>query len=1039
MDDIKQQLLKEANQKVDRYKEAALQKEGMSYWVGDKDYNHSEVNFRVFERPTGKKIDQIKEEIQNTFAAFMKERTAALSPEFSESGQPEARATKRTVIVPQLAETATKRIDLSVDQSTMQIPGFPKAAGAQNGSLYFRWAWKRTILPSNGGPEEAKAKTLIEELNNDVDPKFEIHEFIKDMEQLRMPLLPYYNAMDLDMSSDPVTKHLIHFSREPLQINGQQAPNPLRGVAGQLEDFNRQKRNQRWQAITLSNRSKPLTFGNDDVKLFTSHSILVRCLFYKIIAGYTLNTESLRQEILGHVRDRIIQLSEKGYDMNRDQKAKIRAEWQIRYIKMVRMFKEMESIAPKEWMWQSGKEGKKIPSVATFIENQPVFADDVADQDRFKLVNYMGLLMKGRSKGTKPNPKAMALDYKYFGTDSLQRLLMHTTQPAPKNRQQGAVQIADPNTFTDPTHKIKYNADGISDSTINELSGQGQTTIGLPPLRKVAEKDVARLHAEGEVLDPRHPVAFDIKSCNMGGGHSAKLGPAVAQMAKKYGEWAQASWANLRNVFQDRQNNPQAADQYMSEEFAQMFELIDKGFFGAEVFQRNLQKHQTPQDYQSWVQTQQTKRIDKSTGQEYYSEDKSKLSKPLNVDPQTFKYLQTYGYWVSKMMDFLSALTHKSCKGTVTIKNEKTGDEQTITRYGQNLATSGGVGGGGEILLSIKYAYDASVKDFLGTPDAERAYKQQKQQAKMPGPYQNIPVRQPTPSLISPDEQQQQEDMIAPGITPQSPAILFSEHMTFWLGASSAIASEEHPDFGTAVFQKRAASNSWNEIVDALHSRFPMLEEEVGDVIPEININMEQLQRDVKKVIAGTRDQIKAEGAEVSLQNAVVYKTSEGEVYRFESGHISEDDATETQEEEVQEEISAFDPDQPATVPQEGFLMPVQGIEEESVTAPGAEQYTYNFPEQPMEPQKEMAKPMEMDTGTPDFIGKDKGQRRLIRHGPDVMTGKLRPASVIDRLVTIANKLDDHGEKDVANKVDYVLRYLKGQECLKKEQSLQAS
>ena len=141
---IKKYLLEEAQERLERVKEASLDKQGMSYLAGQADFNNAVVNFRIFPRETGKRVEDIRNEIENTFGTFMKERTAAVDAGFSETGQAQPRAKKRTVIVPQLASSPAAQIDLPPDTATMQLSGFPRAGGAKDGTIYFRWGWKRT-------------------------------------------------------------------------------------------------------------------------------------------------------------------------------------------------------------------------------------------------------------------------------------------------------------------------------------------------------------------------------------------------------------------------------------------------------------------------------------------------------------------------------------------------------------------------------------------------------------------------------------------------------------------------------------------------------------------------------------------------------------------------------------------------------------------------------------------------------------------------------------------------------------------------------
>ncbi len=1070
--DLKHDLLKESESRVKQHKEASLEKQGMAAIGGTGDFNNSTVNFRVFERPVGRRVEEIKAEIERTFSQFMKERTAALSAQFSESGQRETRSTSRTVIVPQLQDQPKKHINLPPDQSTMQIPGFPRQPSAKEGTIYFRWGWKRTILPSNNGVEQAQAETFMEELNDATGMQYEIPEFINDMEESRMPLISYCNTMELKGGSDQVSSHLMHFSQEPWQDPSFQSPmgarnaqpnmaeNPLLNTTRQIQDFNDRRKSQNQKPIALSNRVKSLTFSNDDIRHLSSHSILVRCLFHKIIAGYTLNEQSLLDECKQILRDKI-QEHNQSFNLDRDQRDKMAVEWQRRYTMMRRMFKRIEANAPREWM--RIQEEQEDPSVGA----------DVLEPGSYEVINYLGLMMKGKNKGKTINPRGYTMSYKYFGARSLQQLLRHTTVPNPQNALDGTPVIRDPNTFLDPNHKMKYANDGMSDSTINEMAAENQTTIALPPMRTFDRESTDRREQRrlqeatkrGEVHPSsygRYPVIFDTKTCNLGGHHSAKQGEGVALMAQKYGPWARETWGNLNNMFQDG---------HMSEEFAQVFDMISKGFFGAEVFQRNIQKYDDAEQYQKWVQSHQLDKVDEAGNVSFTEDNPRSLARSLAVakNPQIFQQLKQNGYYISKLMDLISALVHRSCKSTVTIVHDDEQEtKQEITRYGQNYSTSSGVGGGGEILLSVKYAYTASVEDFLGSPEAEAAYKQAKQKDKLPGKWQDTPVRQPSLHNVSPDPVRQEQDMIMPPISPESPAIQYSERMTFWLGASAAIPRDDRDDFGTGRFAKRAETDSWSEMMDELSSRFPQLEEEVGDLLPTVNLNMQQLQKDVKKVIAATRDAIKAPGAEEGVQNAIIFTDHEGLIERLESGPVIsafEDDvlpeSETTGEEPVTEEISAFEPDQPQPANQPEEVIPLQPLVEDTTFSipSGGENYTYNFPSE--EPQimprsamkvaeedlLELAhteseeKPLETpaDEIAPEYIGKDKGKRRLIRHGPDVMTGKLRPASVIDRLITVANRLDEHGEKKAANKIDYILRYLKGKECSKKEQSLQVS
>ncbi len=981
---VKKGLLQEAETRVGRFKQASLDKESMAYLEGVPERQLSLANLTTHPIEMGSGILGIRERIENSFAKFLKERTGALP------GQ--SRAGTRTTIMPELVKQkgAVEDVSLGADPGLGQadLDGLPPES--QNASMYFRWGWYRPIIPGrNTNKEEDRALDFLDEANKvvsipgeqarNVVDNYNLTQFINQIEKLNLPLMSYqHNKRFWSGETEDVNNFISSKARSSpyLTIDGKDTTNPLLETARDIATYNQQ--NPKQQRLTMGNRRARIGFRNDAIPYLTTPTVLARCIFYKIAAGYTLNEEGLHEEITDLLENDIREFQKNNYEVTQDLIEKLKYMWfgnSQQYSLMVTTFRNVEKGVQKEF--------SNIAKRGELTDEGPAGVKSEAEEIRKFTFKYFGFPFSGAGKDSPASKSYRAnmskgkvlLTYKH-----MQMLLRNLNIEQRANLQpESTIKIDDPDAFIDPRYKIRFSLDGMSDF-IGEIKKGGRKTIGTAPLTRSGGN-----------------VRFNTKSINLGGAHMAKNGPGVESLLDTFGPWAKRSWERLQQIYR----NPNVR---VNPEIAEVFKLLDaqspgSGFFGAEVLLEHINKMAASKnpvaDLQAFVNAHQTKKRDDS-GELYNVEDSGDaLGVPFRPTPQNIDQFLKYGYYIAKMMDFSYALMHRACKSVI-----QPARGPALVRYGQNYGSSSGIGGGGELLVSVFYAYKPDLSDFAGTEEALDTLNQEwsdvRKEPKGPVPTSKV-HRTNIPQDVGRQEQRQMQDRLQ---GPTDKKIRFTSHLEFILAMSSA----EKTNRGTARFQTISSGSNWGVIIDELYKKVPDIEDKAGDAIWKLNMNVDLIQTHTKEAIRRARESI---GIDEEVE--IISSTGEVDVLPAKSKPTLENVDVQTQP-AVETEIAPA-PDQTGMPPQP--TMPGQPTLPDQ---PTLQQNPPPVPPQEGMPDKTMPKPM--------YIEKRDNKKSLFRNRRNPLTGKLPYASVLERLTKIADDFDSFGQVKISDKVDKLIKLL---------------
>lgn len=170
----------DAFQRTDALKNK-LVKQAMALHRGQSYLRNSSLNIKLQRFDYGSRIQQIKSEIEKMFEPILRERVTV-------DGKG-----KLVKITPGVHDITLKDIDPSAQ-------GFSDLAGTQGvqpGCIYFRYGFKRTILPDENTEAGQEAKEMFGELQSilsTVDSGFDINQFVNDLDASSVVPLPPFNT-----------------------------------------------------------------------------------------------------------------------------------------------------------------------------------------------------------------------------------------------------------------------------------------------------------------------------------------------------------------------------------------------------------------------------------------------------------------------------------------------------------------------------------------------------------------------------------------------------------------------------------------------------------------------------------------------------------------------------------------------------------------------------------------------------------------------------------------------------------------------------
>lgn len=597
-------------------------------------------------------------------------------------------------------------------------------------------------------------------------------------------------------------------------------------------------------------------------------------------------------------------------------------------------------------------------------------------QDRQSQTIFRGFQISGTR--TKKQPVGLEVD-------DIKLMLKNLTIHGPSVKEP----YLHPNQFVIPGASMKYQSNGL-DSHPTQL---GAKMPLLPSLRIVNGK-----------------VDYDFDQINLGRVHLAIYGRQIKALLINFGqkckEWMAALHDPQRRVIAPVFGSNNVAGEMINHIVGSQMSLKRSN---AETLVENLARFPT---YKQMMTRIQESLSSKNRGTSSIESDNESY-----MDEECFELLKRYGYYVSKMMDLVSGMMHKSCKEGMRSKiTNNRGIPSLVSEefYGRRYSTPGGKASYGNIVVGIRYAFN-SVELGSHDIDLQRIVRDKRHKNKLNRPQSGMP------DVVRQTRHHQQGDVIDPQLQPdgESAIVKLVENMQFWIGQSSSDA-----DFKTTLF----VTHDWNQLLAHLHKMYPALDSEDGLAqFDPIQINIKKLQNAVSKTIAATLQELNnqsEEGVEVVLSH------SDGSQEIIGSPHSYTDTSPPQEIEEVD-----VNPNQSQTQTQTN-KNPVQptGVNNkipktqplkpplENVTSPASG--TQNPPA--MDPKKspdtKKAKPFP-DPG-PDYITKFKPKRQLFRKGIDPGTSKLQRAELLNNLVKIADRLDETGNEKLSNKIDLLIQKL---------------
>lgn len=260
----------------------------------------------------------------------------------------------------------------------------------------------------------------------------------------------------------------------------------------------------------------------------------------------------------------------------------------------------------------------------------------------------------------------------------------------------------------------------------------------------------------------------------------------------------------------------------------------------------------------------------KTTGapvKKFHSMSRTDNTQKLNADG--FEWLKAYGYQISKMMDFVSALMVRSCRSNAENRVAKDGSVIDEERFGTNYSSGTGKAGSTKMMIGVRYAFRA---DELGAKDPElnAALRRQRRRQKMNQQSgADIVPQTEHPERGTPVGDDWQDDQFV------TAKIL--ENITYYVGQASS-----SQQFHKALNEGGTVGDmSWRQAVDFFRRKYPELEAQLGVVFEPLNIDMKRLQEATKRAMLAVTQELADRSADVEA----VFEDQEG--FRT---HISPDE-----------------------------------------------------------------------------------------------------------------------------------------------------
>lgn len=392
-------------------------------------------------------------------------------------------------------------------------------------------------------------------------------------------------------------------------------------------------------------------------------------------------------------------------------------------------------------------------------------------------------------------------------------------------------------------------------------------------------------------------------------------------------------------------------------------------------------------------------------------------------DEAGFMLLKQFGYALAKIMDLLSATMIRSCEEVVNTRI----DGKTEKFYGHQYSASSGKSEGGEIILSVRYAY--APPELTKNKDIQKKIRHEQSRRHVRA--KDVLQRQtlypqhadPTGRFTDPNDPKTEVGEFTPMPGEEKPVVKIVENVEYFLGQAA----------GKSRFAKTIRHGlPWRQMIDVFMQRYPDIGSQLGVIFEPMNANLEKLELASKRAIDKVRGDFEVlyvdnDGAETVLSS----DTLNAESIR-DGADVSEQDLiSNTPETNVPPQTTTPQPskewshtyneivpgnypnEEPDIIDDRNFNNPVNS-NENMVSNIEEKKPMVNAPMSIKGPIPGSIAP----EPTPSFIRKPQNKRKLIRDTPR------RMSSIEERLQRVANKLDSHGLSELADKIDIILHKL---------------
>jgi hypothetical protein len=389
-------LLREAENRLN----TILQKYAMDieYMTGGKDLRNSSSNVRwSMEDPTPR-IAEIKADIQSIFADYANRVIG---------GRQYAIPTGMRLLDPPPFTPVLEDEDLQKSKEqgvSFKTSAEPARAGEEDtptSTIYFRFQYKRMIMPINDKEAMTRSTMMLEGLNA-ICPG--IADFVKDLEQNNITLQPYFNnSLGLQSTADEIRSFI---ENDRTIADGILPQGQYKNYATVINDEN-------FKITPTRAYGSRRIYTNDQIPDVQTQGQLLNAIARKAMDGYTLNVEALQDEIEREKREAL------GRAKPTEQKG-VADFWDTRFRKIVTAWEEGNKAVPlqhlldlyekrnqeeeKQFHLEHGENAQYI-SRYVFNANYVAF-DNPADFYFFVDKNY---LRRKQQEQKKKNPSAPAL------------------------------------------------------------------------------------------------------------------------------------------------------------------------------------------------------------------------------------------------------------------------------------------------------------------------------------------------------------------------------------------------------------------------------------------------------------------------------------------------------------------------------------------------------------------------------------------------------------------------------------------------------